>query len=150
MRVYEAKITYHVVSHVDFRKCDSASRVVEYMKNAFDSAPLQESFWVILLDRKNHVQGRVMITLGTVSSSLAHPREVFRPAILAGSSSIIVVHNHPRGDPSPSAADIQVTRQLREAARIMDIGLLDHVVMGDGKADPQGKGFYSCREAGLI
>ena len=150
MRVYEAQITYKVVSHVEFRTIDTSDRAVEYLKDAFQSAPLQESFWVILLDRKNHAQGRVMITLGTASSSLAHPREVFRPAILAGSSAIIIAHNHPSGDPAPSSADIQVTRQLREAARLMDIALLDHVIIGDIQADPTGRGYYSFREAGLL
>ena len=150
MRVYEAQISYKVVSHIEFRTIDTSDRAVEYLKDAFQSAPLQESFWVILLDRKNHAQGRVMITLGTATSSLAHPREVFRPAILAGSSAIIIAHNHPSGDPAPSSADIQVTRQLREAARIMEIALLDHVIIGDVAADPAAKGYYSFREVGLL
>ena len=63
---------------------------------------------------------------------------------------MIIARNHPSGDPSPSQADMQVTRKLREAARILEIEMLDHVVCGDAKADPLARGFYSFREAGLI
>jgi DNA repair protein RadC len=78
------------------------------------------------------------------------PKEVFRGAIVAGAVAMIVAHNHPSGDPAPSSADSQVTRSLREAARILDIELLDHVIVGDEKADPNRRGFYSFREAGLL
>lgn len=91
-----------------------------------------------------------MVTLGTATASLAHPREVFRAAIVAGCTGIVVAHNHPSGDPSPSAADIQVTRQLREASRILAIDLVDHVVLGRPEMDPAGRGFYSFRDAGLL
>jgi len=63
---------------------------------------------------------------------------------------MIVAHNHPSGDPAPSAADITVTRMLRDAAKVLDIELLDHVIAGDAKANPQGRGVYSFREAGLL
>jgi DNA repair protein RadC len=90
------------------------------------------------------------VTSGTATASLAHPREVYREAIQQGATAVVCVHNHPSGDPAPSAADIQVTRQLREAARTVDIELLDHVIVGTTAADPQGRGYYSFREAGLI
>lgn len=102
------------------------------------------------LDRKNHPLGRHLITLGTLTSTLVTPREVFRGAILAGAAALIVAHNHPSGDPAPSAADVQITRTLREAAKVIDIDLLDHVIVGDAKADPRGLGYFSCREAGLL
>ena len=79
-----------------------------------------------------------------------HPREVFREAIRLSASAVIVAHNHPSGDPAPSRADIQVTRQLREAAKVIGIDLLDHIVLGRRAADPHGVGFYSFNEAGLI
>ena len=150
MRVYEAITTYKVVAQVEFRKVDSPAKVVEYMKGAFDENPLQEAFYVLLLDRKNHAIGRQRITLGTLTGTQVHPREVFRAAILGSAAAIIVVHNHPSGDPAPSAADIQVTRQLREVSKVMDIALLDHVVIGELAADPTGKGFYSFRQTGLV
>lgn len=90
------------------------------------------------------------ITLGTVDSTLVSRREVFRGAILASCSGVVVAHNHPSGDPAPSAADVHVTRKLRDAAKILEIELLDHVIVGDVRADPQGRGVYSFREAGII
>jgi len=109
-----------------------------------------EKFWVLCLNRKNRLIKQVEITSGTATSSLAHPREVFREAIRHGATAVVCVHNHPSGDPAPSAADVQVTRQLREAAKTVDIDLLDHVVVGRTAADPQGRGYYSFREAGVL
>lgn len=109
-----------------------------------------EKFWVLCLNRKNRLIRRVEVTSGTATSALAHPREVFREAIREAATAVICAHNHPSGDPAPSAADIQLTRQLREAARAVDIDLLDHVIVGRGTADPTGRGYYSFREAGLL
>ena len=109
-----------------------------------------EKFWVLCLNRKNRLLKRVEITSGTATSSLAHPREVFREAIRHGATAVVCVHNHPSGDPAPSAADLQVTRQMRDAARAVDIELLDHVILGRAAADPRGTGYYSFREAGVL
>lgn len=109
-----------------------------------------EKFWVLCLNRKNRLLKQVEITSGTATSSLAHPREVFREAIRQGATAVVCVHNHPSGDPAPSAADVQVTRQLRDAAKAVDIDLLDHVIVGRPAADPHGRGYYSFREAGVI
>ncbi|MFQ3225135.1 MAG: DNA repair protein RadC [Lentimonas sp.] len=109
-----------------------------------------EHFWTLCLDRKNRLIKRVEISKGTASSCLVHPREVFKEAIKLSASAIIAVHNHPSGDPAPSRADIQVTRQLREAAKIIGIDLLDHIVLGQRGKDPHGIGLYSFNEAGLI
>jgi len=150
MRVYEATLSYNLVQLGDSVKVDTPVKVIEYLKSAFAQNPMQESFWVILLDRKNNAIGRVMITLGTLTSSLVHPREVFKPAILASAAAIIIAHNHPSGDPAPSSADLHVTRQLREAAQILGIDFLDHVIAGYPENDPAARGWYSFREAGLI
>ena len=109
-----------------------------------------EKFWVLCLNRKNRLLKRIEVTSGTATAALAHPREVFREAVRASASAVVCVHNHPSGDPSPSTADLQVTRQLREAARTLDIELLDHVIVGQATADPLGLGFYSFRTAGLL
>jgi DNA repair protein RadC len=109
-----------------------------------------EKFWVCCLNRKNRLLKRVEITSGTATAALAHPREVFRAAIRESASAIVCVHNHPSGDPAPSAPDLQVTRQLREAARAVDIDFLDHVIVGRAGADPLARGFFSFREAGLL
>src|ERR1051325_6653435 len=111
---------------------------------------MQEAFYVILLNRKNRPFGRVMITLGTLTCTLAHPREVFRPAIGGAAAAIIVSHNPPSGDPAPSAADLQITRVLRDASKAVDIPLLDHIIVGDVEADPLGKGYYSFKHGGLL
>ena len=109
-----------------------------------------EKFWVLCLNRKNRLLKRVEATSGTATNSLVHPREVFREAIREGASAVICVHNHPSGDPTPSAADVQVTRQLRDAAKVVCIDLLDHVIIGKASADPAGNGFYSFRSAGIL
>ena len=109
-----------------------------------------EKFWVLCLNRKNRLIKRVEISSGSATSSLAHPREVFRAAIREGACAIACVHNHPSGDPAPSAADMQVTRQLREAARAVDIELIDHVIIGRASADPLGLGYFSFRAAGML
>jgi DNA repair protein RadC len=109
-----------------------------------------EKFWVLCLNRKNRLLKQTEVTSGTATSSLVHPREVFREAIREGSTAVICVHNHPSGDPAPSSADLTVTRQLREAAKAVDIELLDHVILGRPAADPRGLGHYSFRQAGLL
>lgn len=109
-----------------------------------------EKFWVLCLNRKNRLLKCVEITSGTATAALAHPREVYRAAIRESASAVICAHNHPSGDPAPSAPDVQVTRQLREAARAVDIDLLDHVIVGRPLADPLGRGYFSFREAGML
>ncbi|MGB0743881.1 MAG: RadC family protein [Opitutales bacterium] len=109
-----------------------------------------EHFWVLCLDRKNRLLRRVEATRGTATNSLVHAREVFRDAIKLSATAIIAVHNHPSGDPAPSRADIQVTRQLREAAKIIGIDLIDHIIVGESQKDPLRLGYYSFNNGGLI
>lgn len=109
-----------------------------------------EKFWVLCLNRKNRLQKCVEITSGTATAALAHPREVFRVAIRESASAVVCAHNHPSGDPTPSAPDLQVTRQLREAAHAVQIELMDHVIIGREGADPAGRGYFSFREASLL
>ena len=90
----------------------------------------QEEFHALLLNARHRVVREVLVTRGTVDASLIHPREVFRPAVSEGASGVILVHNHPSGDPTPSAEDRAVTRQLAEAGRALGIPVLDHVVVG--------------------
>ena len=87
----------------------------------------------VLLDVKNRVQKIITVSIGTLDSSLVHPREVFKDAILASAASIIVAHNHPSGDPTPSKEDIAVTLRLHEAGTVMGIELLDHLIIGDNR-----------------
>ncbi len=151
MRIYEARLVYEAtLFEVGSAALTAPDRVYAYMKDVLDIHPMQEVFYVILLNQKNKPLGRIAITIGTVNSTLAHPREVFRPAILAGATAIICVHNHPSGDPAPSAPDLHVTRLLREASRTVDIALLDHVILGRPECDPVNVGYYSFRSAGLL
>ena len=92
----------------------------------------QEEFHVVLLNRQHHPIRTIQVTRGILDASLIHPREVFRRAVEAGAAAVIVVHNHPSGDPSPSAEDRAVTRQLAEAGRVLGIPLLDHVIVARG------------------
>lgn len=103
----------------------------------------QEIFRVILLDSANHIIGDKEISRGILNSSLAHPREVFRHAILAPAASIILLHNHPSGNPEPSSEDIQITKQIVEAGKVVGIPVHDHIIIA-------GKLFTSFAERGLI
>jgi len=114
-------------------------QVGQYLADIKSAA--QECFIVIALNAKNRVIEKHLVSLGTVSSALVHPRECFRPLILSGASSCILAHNHPSGDSTPSAEDIKITRQLISAGEIVGIKILDHVVIGDRA--------LSLREAGL-
>jgi DNA repair protein RadC len=102
-----------------------------------------EVLWVILLDSQSQVRGAVEVTRGLLNSSLMHPREVFRTAVVYGAAGVIVAHNHPSGDPTPSAEDRAVTRQLVEAGRLLDIPVYDHVVLA-------GDRWVSFATAGLL
>jgi DNA repair protein RadC len=150
MTIYEAKMSFRKVRDITAPILDSPEVVHAYMTDAFDPDPSVEWFFVILLNRKNRALGRVAITKGTATSSLVHPREVFRPALLANAPALIAVHNHPSGDPAPSSADIRATRLLREAASVLQMDLLDHIICGQADCDPVGNGWYSFAEAGLL
>jgi len=90
----------------------------------------KEVFVVATLNTKNNISAIQVVSMGTLDASLVHPREVFRLAIHNNASSVIVAHNHPSGDPTPSREDIAVTDRLKEAAKIIGIDLLDHIVVG--------------------
>ena len=150
MKIYNAKIHYTLVREIDQDSLDTPEIVTNYLKGAFDEDPTVEWFITIALNRKNKPLGRFVITKGTANSSLVHPREVFRPAIIESASAIIVAHNHPSGDPEPSRADREITKSLGEAGRILGIDLLDHIIIGNKLDDPQHIGYYSFQEAGLI
>ena len=102
-----------------------------------------EEFHLLALDSQSQVLRQVLVTRGLLNSSLVHPREVFRAAIAEAAAGIIVVHNHPSGDPTPSAEDRTVTRQLAEAGRLLDLPLYDHVIIG-------GDRFVSLAAMGLL
>jgi DNA repair protein RadC len=91
----------------------------------------REHFRVVLLNTKNQVLAVETISVGGLSSSLVHPREVFKRAIQRSAAALILVHNHPSGDPTPSSEDLEVTKRLQEAGKILGIEVLDHIIIGD-------------------
>lgn len=110
----------------------------------------REIFWVLLLDTKTRLMSPPCeVSKGTLSSSLVHPREIFKPAVQHSAASVILAHNHPSGDPSPSAQDIRITKKLIEAGKTMEIKVLDHLIMGRKTRDGMND-FLSLREAGLV
>ena len=103
----------------------------------------REVFRVALLDAQNGLLRDLVVSEGTLSASLVHPREVFKPAILESAASVILLHNHPSGDPTPSREDVRLTRQLVECAALLDLRIHDHVIIGRGR-------FASLAEQGVI
>jgi DNA repair protein RadC len=92
----------------------------------------KEYFLALLLDGKNRIIREVRISEGSLNQSIVHPREVFSPAVRESAAAVILVHNHPTGDPAPSREDIEITRRLREAGDLVGIKVLDHIIIGDG------------------
>ncbi|MBI4879776.1 MAG: DNA repair protein RadC [Planctomycetes bacterium] len=103
----------------------------------------KEVFVALLLDGKNRLLREERVSEGSLTSSIVHPREVFGPAIRESAGAIVVAHNHPSGDPTPSREDLEVTARLAEVGRLVGIGLLDHVILGD-------PGYVSLRERGCL
>jgi len=117
------------------RPCITSSRdAMNFFKQYWTDYPAsdQEQFVVAYLDTKHRVQCVVVITVGTLDASLVHPREVFKPAFIEGSSAVVLSHNHPSGNPDPSREDRQVTERLTEAGKLIGISVLDHIIHGDG------------------
>ena len=102
----------------------------------------REYFWVVLLDTKNRIITAELISVGGLDAALVHPREIFKAAVRQSASSVILLHNHPSGDPTPSEADLECTRRLVAAGQVMAIDVLDHIIIGED-------GYLSLREAGI-
>jgi DNA repair protein RadC len=116
--------------------------VVRWYAPRMEDLPVEE-FHVAVLDAQHRLERDITVTRGILNSSLGHPREVFREAIAERAASVILVHNHPSGDPAPSADDRAVTEQLAAAGRVLDIPVHDHIIIGRGR-------YTSFAEAGLL
>ena len=114
--------------------CDTPERAAEYWRAHVVNHPAfnpdVECFVALLLNTRRRITGHVLVSTGTLDTVLVHPREVFRCAIVANAAAIILLHNHPSGEPEPSEADIKVTRDLIRAGQLLKIEVLDHVVVG--------------------
>lgn len=124
------------------RTINTPSMAVDLLDQFIEDSD-REMLLVCCLDTKNQPTCINVVSIGTLNSSLVHPREVFKPAILGNSSSIIIAHNHPSGDTSPSNEDIRITERLKEAGSIIGIELLDHLIIGRNK-------YTSLKEKGVI
>jgi DNA repair protein RadC len=116
--------------------------VAGYLLPQFGSKPV-EQFGLVMLDTKHRLLRTSVISVGTLDSSPAHPREIFREAASASAAAIVLFHNHPSGDPTPSRDDVDLTRRLVQAGELMGIDVLDHVILADTR-------YFSFREAGRL
>jgi DNA repair protein RadC len=113
------------------RSIRDAAQVYAAFRDEFSQLD-REAFVVVVLDGRHQVRGFNVVSLGTLTASLVHPREVFKPAILANAAAVILVHNHPSGSSEPSAEDRALTERLRQVGDLIGIKVLDHIVIGDG------------------
>jgi DNA repair protein RadC len=134
------------------RLSNSSLEVREVIRSPQDAADIvmdemslldREHFVILMLNTKHAVIAKKVVSIGHLNASLVHPRELFKDVIKKSSAAVILVHNHPSGDPTPSEDDIRVTQRLCEAGRLLGISVLDHIVIGD-------KSYVSFREQGLI
>lgn len=127
---------------------DTPESIATYARAQIMPSMLQvETFWVVLLNTRRKVIGHVKISQGTLDTILVHAREVFKPAIIADAAAIVLMHNHPSGDSTPSESDIKVTRDLIRAGQLLKIEVLDHVILGHVSEQ---KNFCSLRELGYF
>ena len=134
--VRESSILY------DIRRIQAPKDAVELGKRFLEESD-REQLLVCCLDAKNQPTAINVVSVGNLNNSLVHPREVFKPAILSNSASIILFHNHPTGDPTPSKEDTNITERLKECGNILGIKLIDHIIIGDNS-------YYSLKEKGII
>jgi len=125
---------------IEFGRRVARSRLPETVKI---TCPQDAADLLMFLNTKNQVIGRQTLSIGSLNASIVHPREVFKAAIRRSSASILCAHNHPSGDPTPSAEDVQLTKRLADAGQLIGIELLDHLVIGDNR-------FISLKEMGCL
>lgn len=127
---------------VDNKQISSPEDVFRIVNKYLDGVD-REHLVLLTLDTKNKVTSINTVSIGSINTSIVHPREVFKTAILSNASSVILSHNHPSGDVTPSKEDIDITKRIKECGRILGIELLDHVIIGDDK-------YSSLKEKGII
>ena len=137
----------------EMQLCDTPDKAAAYWRQHVESHPYVnpdvECLVVLLVNTRRKIQGHCLVSTGTLDTLLVHQREVFRPAVIGAAAAIVLMHNHPSGDPTPSEADIKVTRDLIRGGQLLKIELLDHVVMGQADGVAQ-KGYSSLRELGYF
>jgi DNA repair protein RadC len=132
---------------VNLKPLDSPELIYEYFGPQLAHLA-QEQVMVAVLDSRLRHMGTQTISMGTVNESPAHPREILRPVITRGAHAFVLVHNHPSGDPTPSRSDESITRRLIDAAALMQVKFMDHVIVG--RPSPGRQAYFSFREAGIV
>jgi DNA repair protein RadC len=141
------RISTHLIREAVATEMDSVSTpddVAKLVRDMFGFDHLdREQFVAIALNTKNRIVGAWVVSVGSLNASIVHPRELFKPAVMLSAASMVIAHNHPSGDPTPSGADIQLTRRIAKGGDVLGIELLDHVVVGDDS-------IASLRDLGLM
>jgi DNA repair protein RadC len=126
--------------------CDTPEKAAAYWQQHIPNNPYfdpeRECFVVLLLNSRRRIRGHQFLSMGTMDTLLIHPRDVFRLAIVANAAAILVMHNHPSGESSPSDADIRATRELIKAGQLLKIELLDHVIVGAKPCSLRSLGYF--------
>jgi DNA repair protein RadC len=128
MTIYEIELVYKAVGEIEDKPICKPSEMMAYMNNAFDWRRDQEQLWVVILNAANLPIGRHLVSLGAVDCAPVTAREVFRTACIQLARGIVLFHNHPSGSMKPSVEDVNVTKKLLEAGKILDIPVLDHLI----------------------
>ena len=132
MLLREARVTYSSRRIPQERKpLKGSEEAYALAKNLFTPGGPQERFYIVLLNAKHVYTGHSLVSVGTLDSTIVHPRDVFRLAVMQNAASVLLAHNHPSGDPTPSAEDKAVTRRLIAAGDVLGIDLLDHLIVSD-------------------
>lgn len=153
------RVVFHRVGEPSLEEYGASRNILSSPESAYgfwktvietkaDFEPDKEHLIVILLDAKLRPTGYHLAALGTLNECNAHPREIFRPAIVSSAYAFIVTHNHPSGDAEPSQADRQLTAKLRDGATLLQINFIDHVIIGT--PSPTRQAYFSFRDAGLL
>jgi DNA repair protein RadC len=145
----QIKAAFELANRWDRSAQNGAKQIIATPEEAYNElkglsrGKKKEHFWAILLDTRSRIIKSVEVSVGSLDTSIVHPREVFKEAIAASSSSVIVAHNHPSGNPEPSQDDIKLSRRLKEAGELVGIELVDHIIIGDGR-------YLSLKREGLL
>ena len=134
-RIKLVRESSHRYGNIESRHIDGPEDAVRIINAVLDlEHEAQEIFGELFLDAKNNLVGMREVSRGSLTASIAHPREVYQAALLSGAcANLIIFHNHPSGDPTPSTEDIHISKQMKRAGEILGIPLLDHIIIGDGR-----------------
>lgn len=141
--LYSLKLVKSGKVSYDAGKAITSPALAAEAARKYYGSPDREIVSVLLLDARNRIIGANLVSVGTLDKSIVDPREVFKAAILANAAAILIIHNHPSGDPSPSRDDVVLTARLVEAGKFLGIRVLDHIILGEGT-------YASLKEAGLV